>query len=108
MNTNAAISVERGSQAPKNSTVALGIEDKQIDDDQVWGALDDATEQGVIDAINGLKGERTIIMIAHRLTTVRDCDVLYRMANGEIEAAGTYEEVIHGTPLEPSVATANT
>ncbi|NBC02737.1 MAG: ATP-binding cassette domain-containing protein, partial [Bacteroidetes bacterium] len=47
--------------------------------DEATSALDNITEKFVIDAIEHLRGDRTIIMIAHRLTTVRNCDVIYMM-----------------------------
>jgi len=65
--------------------------------DEATSALDHATEQSVIDAVNALKGTRTILMIAHRLTTVRQCDVVYRMKDGRIEAVGTYDEIVGQT-----------
>lgn len=62
--------------------------------DEGTSALDNITETYVIDAINKLKGERTIIMIAHRLTTVQACDKLYIMENGKILDHGSYEELL--------------
>jgi ATP-binding cassette subfamily C protein len=48
----------------------------------------------VIDAIEHLRGDRTIIMIAHRLTTVRNCDVIYMMSEGKVIAQGTYDQLL--------------
>ena len=62
--------------------------------DEATSALDNITERSVIDAIEKLKGERTIIMIAHRLTTVEKCDHLYFMQKGQIKDSGTYDELI--------------
>ncbi len=62
--------------------------------DEATSALDNVTERYVINAIERLKGERTIIMIAHRLTTVEKCDHLYFMQEGQIEDSGTYNELI--------------
>ncbi|MCG2590651.1 ABC transporter ATP-binding protein [Rhodohalobacter sulfatireducens] len=64
--------------------------------DEATSALDNITEKFVIEAIERLRGDRTIIMIAHRLTTVKNCDVIYLMEEGEIVANGTYEELIEG------------
>jgi ATP-binding cassette subfamily C protein len=61
--------------------------------DEATSALDNETEQLVMQAINSLKNDRTLIMIAHRLTTVRDCDELFFLKKGQIEATGTYEEL---------------
>ncbi|MEX1120683.1 MAG: ABC transporter ATP-binding protein [Balneolales bacterium] len=61
--------------------------------DEATSALDNVTEKYVIEAIERLKGERTIIMIAHRLTTVMNSDKLYLMKNGKIYQQGTYDEL---------------
>jgi len=62
--------------------------------DEATSALDNITEKEITKAIESLKGDRTVIMIAHRLTTVEDCDRLYLMKNGRIEDAGTYDELV--------------
>jgi ATP-binding cassette subfamily C protein len=61
--------------------------------DEATSALDNATERAVIRDVEALKGGRTIIMIAHRLTTVQRCDVLYLIRDGQIAAAGSYTEL---------------
>jgi ABC-type multidrug transport system fused ATPase/permease subunit len=62
--------------------------------DEATSALDNITEKFVIEAIEKLRGDRTIIMIAHRLTTVQNCDVIYLMKDAEIIDQGTYVELI--------------
>ncbi len=62
--------------------------------DEATSALDNITEKFVIEAIERLRGDRTIIMIAHRLTTVRNCDMIYMLDNGKIIANGTYDELL--------------
>ena len=62
--------------------------------DEATSALDNITEKQITKAIEALKGDRTLIMIAHRLTTVQNCDRLYLMNNGKIIDKGTYEELI--------------
>jgi ABC-type multidrug transport system fused ATPase/permease subunit len=62
--------------------------------DEATSALDNVTEKYVIEAIERLKGNRTIITIAHRLSTVKNCDKLYLMKNGKIIAGGTYDELL--------------
>jgi ABC-type multidrug transport system fused ATPase/permease subunit len=62
--------------------------------DEATSALDDATEAGVMAAINALGRELTVLMIAHRVTTLRDCDIIFRIDNGVITASGSYAEVI--------------
>ncbi|MGM0546876.1 MAG: ABC transporter ATP-binding protein [Bacteroidota bacterium] len=62
--------------------------------DEATSALDNITEKLITDAIESLRGERTLIMIAHRLTTVRNCDQLYFMEEGRIIQKGTYEDLV--------------
>ena len=64
--------------------------------DEATSALDDETEREIIDEIKRLKGQKTIIVIAHRLATVRYCDRIYYLQNGFIVDQGTYEQVIGG------------
>lgn len=63
--------------------------------DEATSALDNITEKQITNAIESLKGERTLIMIAHRLTTVKNCDMLYFMEDGKIVEQGTYEDLVH-------------
>ncbi|TVR16961.1 MAG: ABC transporter ATP-binding protein [Balneolaceae bacterium] len=65
--------------------------------DEATSALDNITEKFVIEAIERLRGDRTIIMIAHRLTTVKNCDIIYMMEEGEIVAKGTYNELMENS-----------
>jgi ATP-binding cassette subfamily C protein len=62
--------------------------------DEATSALDNITEKEITKAIESLKGERTVIMIAHRLTTVQNCDRLYLMKDGKINDEGSYEELV--------------
>ncbi|MDR9366970.1 MAG: ABC transporter ATP-binding protein [Balneolaceae bacterium] len=62
--------------------------------DEATSALDNITEKVLIKAIERLRGDRTIIMIAHRLTTVKNCDTIYMMKDGEVIADGDYEELL--------------
>jgi len=66
--------------------------------DEATSALDNITEKYVIDAIERLKGEKTIIMIAHRLTTIENCDTIHLMKNARVIASGTYRELVHTSP----------
>ncbi len=50
--------------------------------DEATSALDKETEQAIIDAVNALAGEKTLLIIAHRLTTIMNCDTVYKMDNG--------------------------
>jgi ABC-type multidrug transport system fused ATPase/permease subunit len=59
--------------------------------DEATSSLDGITEEIIIDAMTSLSHKKTIIMIAHRLSTVKECDVIHLMANGKIVDSGTYE-----------------
>lgn len=62
--------------------------------DEGTSALDSVTEKYIIDAIENLRNDRTIIMIAHRLTTVKNCDVICLMENGKITDKGSFDELL--------------
>jgi ABC-type multidrug transport system fused ATPase/permease subunit len=66
--------------------------------DEATSALDNATEQSVMDAIEGLSREITIILIAHRLTTVRRCNLIVELEHGRVVAKGTYEQLLEFSP----------
>ena len=66
--------------------------------DEATSALDNATEQSVMDAIDGLDRELTILLIAHRLTTVRRCDVIVELEHGRVVSQGTYDELLKSSP----------
>jgi len=61
--------------------------------DEATSALDNLTEQAVMEAVNNLGRDITIILIAHRLSTVRQCDQIYLLERGEVKAQGTFEEL---------------
>ncbi|MEX2362003.1 MAG: ATP-binding cassette domain-containing protein, partial [Balneolaceae bacterium] len=65
--------------------------------DEATSALDNITEKFVIEAIEQLRGDRTIIMIAHRLTTVENCDEIYLMKDGRVVEQGSYSFLIEGS-----------
>ena len=62
--------------------------------DEATSSIDNETEQEIIEEIKLLKGKKTIIVIAHRLTTLQYCDRIYRLEKGSIIEQGTYKEVI--------------
>lgn len=59
--------------------------------DEATSSLDNETERYVMDAVDHLRGGRTIILIAHRLTTVRTCDVLFVLSEGRLVSSGSYK-----------------
>jgi ATP-binding cassette, subfamily B, bacterial PglK len=62
--------------------------------DEATSALDNETEKEIVDEINNLKGEKTLIVIAHRLSTVKHCDYIYRIEKGIIVDHGDYSSVV--------------
>ena len=62
--------------------------------DEATSSLDGITETEVMGAIKSASKDRTVIMIAHRLSTVQNCDVIYLMEKGSIIAEGTYDELL--------------
>lgn len=63
--------------------------------DEATSALDGITERLVMESINNFTGNKTIIMIAHRLQTIRECDHLYLLDDGALIDEGTYEELLN-------------
>jgi len=66
--------------------------------DEATSALDNATEQSVMGAIEGLNRDLTILLIAHRITTVRHCDTIVELEHGRMVAQGTYEQLLERSP----------
>ena len=66
--------------------------------DEATSALDGTTEREISDSINKLKGHTTILVIAHRLSTVRDSDKVFYLENGIILAEGLFEEIRNKIP----------
>jgi ABC-type multidrug transport system fused ATPase/permease subunit len=62
--------------------------------DEATNALDGLTEQEMIATIVRLRGRYTIIVIAHRLSTVRPCDVIFEFDHGKVTGSGTYEGLL--------------
>jgi ATP-binding cassette subfamily C protein len=62
--------------------------------DEATAALDNETERAFVQAIEALREKKTIIIIAHRLSTVRNCDQLYLLKDGKVVDVGTYDELL--------------
>jgi len=62
--------------------------------DEATSALDNTTENSVMDAIEKLDRSLTILIIAHRLTTIRRCDSIVELADGHVVAQGSYENLV--------------
>ena len=75
--------------------------------DEATSALDSITEQGIMDAVHNLSRKKTIILIAHRLSTVRKCDQIYFFKNGRLMSQGTFSEVLAENQEFKNMATVN-
>lgn len=63
--------------------------------DEATSALDNQTEQLVMDAINSISKNITTIMIAHRLNTVKNCDIIFKLNKGQVVSKGTFNNLIN-------------
>jgi ABC-type multidrug transport system fused ATPase/permease subunit len=61
--------------------------------DEATSALDNLTEQAVMEAVHNLGSRKTVIVIAHRLSTVRDCDTIVLLEDGRIAAQGRFADL---------------
>jgi len=62
--------------------------------DEATSALDSGTESEVMAAVNALQGAKTIVIVAHRLSTLEHCDMLYRLEHGRLVQSGSFAEVV--------------
>lgn len=91
---------ERGVKLSGGQRQRLGIARALYSDpsilifDEATSALDGITEKMVMEAIQDFAGKKTIILIAHRLSTVKKCDCIYLLDKGEIVASGTYDQLV--------------
>jgi len=91
---------ERGVRLSGGQRQRLGIARAMFHDpsvlilDEATSALDNVTEEHIFHAVSDLGTTKTIIMIAHRISTVRECDVIYVLDHGRIVASGSYETLI--------------
>lgn len=90
---------ERGVRLSGGQRQRIGIARAMYNDpsllvmDEATSALDNLTERAVLDAVENVSHEKTIIMIAHRLSTVRHCDQIILLENGGISHIGRYDEL---------------
>ena len=76
--------------------------------DEGTASLDNETERGVMQAVKNLSGKKTIIIIAHRLSTVKNCDLLYFIKDGTVTERGTYNELFEkSSAFKSMVVSAN-
>ena len=67
--------------------------------DEATSALDNVTEREVMEAVQRIRGDKTVILIAHRLSTVRSCDTIFLMERGRLLAQGSYDELLATSEL---------
>jgi ABC-type bacteriocin/lantibiotic exporter with double-glycine peptidase domain len=72
--------------------------------DEATSALDNRTEQAVMEAMHNLGHQITIIVIAHRLSTVKNCDTIFLLDKGELKAQGTFQELTDTSDLFRRIA----
>jgi ABC-type multidrug transport system fused ATPase/permease subunit len=95
---------ERGAKISGGQRQRIGIaralftKPKLLVLDEATSALDGSTEESISNDINKLKGSTTVVLIAHRLSTVRDADLVLYMEKGRVVAHGTFNEVRSSVP----------
>lgn len=62
--------------------------------DEATSALDNETQARIHQAVENMRGHHTLIMVAHRLSTVIGCDRLFLIENGRVAATGTHEQLM--------------
>ena len=91
---------ERGVQLSGGQRQRIGIaralyyEAEVLAFDEATSALDTITETIIMDALYNLSGRKTIVIIAHRITTVQKCDIIFLMDQGKVIDQGSYDELI--------------
>ena len=96
---------ERGVQLSGGQKQRIGIARALYNDadvlvlDEATSALDGITEKLIMDAIHDFSGKKTIIMIAHRLATVRQCETIYLLEKGELTDHGSYNDLALRSPI---------
>ena len=75
--------------------------------DEATSALDNVTENALLEALQALAGRKTIVMVAHRLSTVRGCDLICVMEQGRIVEQGRYEELMGSSQRFRSLSAVN-
>ena len=91
---------ERGVQLSGGQRQRLGIaralyhETDLLVFDEATSSLDGITEKLIMNAINNFRGNKTIIIVAHRLKTIQNCDCIFYIDNGQLIHQGTYDQLI--------------
>jgi ATP-binding cassette, subfamily B, bacterial PglK len=91
---------ERGARLSGGQRQRIGIARALYNDpdililDEATAALDNETERAIADAIRSVHGDKTVILIAHRLSTVRQCDAIHLLREGRIVASGPFDMLV--------------
>jgi len=91
---------ERGVQLSGGQRQRIGIARALYNDpeilvfDEATSSLDGLTEKLIMEAVNSFAGKKTIILIAHRLSTVKSCNLIYFIENGKVADQGTYQYLL--------------
>jgi len=101
---------ERGVQISGGQRQRLGIARALYNDadflffDEATSALDGVTEKLIMEAIEALSKDKTIVIIAHRVNTIKHCDLIYVMSQGKVVDQGTYESLIANNKFFKEIA----
>lgn len=96
---------ERGARLSGGQRQRLGIaralycDPKVVVFDEATSALDNQTEAAVIESIEQLGRDKTVILVAHRLSTIKSCERICLIDNGRLVASGAYDDLLETTPL---------
>tara|TARA_B110000438_G_C15776458_1_gene634270 strand:- start:1031 stop:1780 length:750 start_codon:yes stop_codon:yes gene_type:complete len=71
--------------------------------DEATSSLDSETEHGVMQTVQDLQKTKTFLIVAHRLSTLKDCDVIYKIRDGRVVASGSFKEMAKVETLQGSV-----
>ena len=69
--------------------------------DEATSSLDNETEQSIIEAIEGLSKDLTLLIIAHRLTTLKNCTQIVELGNGVVKRTGSYQDIVNQSAVAP-------
>ena len=69
--------------------------------DEATSSLDNETEQSVMEAIEGLSKDLTLIIIAHHLTTLKNCTQIVELSNGGVKCTGSYQDIVNQSAVAP-------